>query len=205
MARFQFNPITRQFNVVKDAVDLGTAFKGPYENGITYHLGECVFRSGIIYVCLADTMGNVPPNPLYWEPLNLQGPVGPQGDPGAMGAAGGSSNLFVAGAVMGGHRVVTLDAHSQAIYADNSDVTHADRVVGLTLASTLAGAEVTVQSFGPVTEPSWQWDRAKSRLFLSNAGQMTQLLPVSGFVCVIGYVISETQIFVTIQPSIHRA
>lgn len=205
MARFQFNPITRQFNVVKDSVDLGTAFKGPYENGTTYHLGECVFRSGLIYVCLADTMGSDPPNPLYWEPLNLQGPVGPQGPTGAMGPAGGTGNLFVAGAVMGGHRVVTLDAHSQAIYADNSDVTHAGRVVGLTLASTLAGAGVMVQSFGPVTEPSWSWDIAKPRIFLSTNGQMTQLLPVSGFVCVIGYVVSETQIFVTIHPSIHRA
>ena len=207
MARFRFNPVTRQLDVVKDAVDLGAAFKGPYAEEATYSVGEVASLEGKLYVCLTASRGNLPPLPMYWEALQLQGPIGPQGPPGPMGSAGPSGdadNLFVAGETLGGHRMVTLNADTQAIHADNTNTSHAGRVVGLTLGSAVAGAEVVVRHFGLIQETSWQWDRARPRVFLSTTGLITQTVPDTGFVCAIGYVVSVTQLFITIQPSIHR-
>ena len=203
MAHFKFNPITRQFNVVKDSVDLGNAFQGFYDNGTAYTVGQAVFSAGKIYVCSANTAGNPPPDALYWVELELQGPAGPQGETGPIGPANDTGVVFIAGETLGGHRMVSLDADSKAVYADNTDPTHAGRVIGLTLGSAVVGTEVTVRSFGLVTEPSWSWDVTKPRLFLATTGQITQTPPTSGFVCVIGYVVSAAQLFITIQPSIN--
>lgn len=202
MPRFKFNPITRRFNVVKDALDLGASFKGAYEDATSYTVGQSVVSTGHLYVCLVDTVGRPPPDALYWEALALQGPAGPQGAPGPIGPASGEGAILVAGETLGGHRMLTLNDASQAIYADHTTPSHAGKIVGLSLGSAVSGADVTVRLFGLITESSWQWDVTRPRVFLSSAGQMTQTPPASGFVCVIGHVISETQLFIRIQPSI---
>lgn len=110
--------------------------------------------------------------------------------------------LFVAGEAVGGHRIVTLNNQGEVIHADRTIPGHAGRLCGLTLASAVAGAPVAVQSHGLVTDPSWQWDVSKPRLFLSTQGTLTQTVPTSGFLCVVGFCVSETQLFVDIQPAI---
>ncbi len=75
----QYNPITRQFNLIKDAVDLGSAFQGPYDGGTGYTIGQAVSKDGKLYICLADSTGNDPPNPTFWGELQIQGPAGQAG------------------------------------------------------------------------------------------------------------------------------
>lgn len=110
---------------------------------------------------------------------------------------------LIAGAVVGGQRIVTLNNQGEVIHADHTVANHAGRICGLTSHSAVAGAEVTVYSFGLVEDPTWQWDTGKPRLFLSTNGTMTQTVPTAGFVCVVGYCVSATQLFIDIQPVIN--
>lgn len=201
MVRFKLNPITQKFNVVNDSIDLGATFTGPYAGGAVYTIGQGVSSDGKLYICLAGTTGNPPPNPLYWDELELQGPAGPQGATGPTGPASDSALSFMAGESLVSHRMVTLNASSQVIHADHTEIDHAGKIIGLTLGSAVADAEITVCSFGLVTEASWSWDITKPNIFLSTTGQITQTPPTSGFACVIGYAVSATQLFVRIQPS----
>ncbi len=75
----KYNPFTRQFNLVNDSVDLGSAFQGPYDSGTDYTIGQAVSKDGKLYVCLAASTGNDPPNPIFWDELEIQGPSGQAG------------------------------------------------------------------------------------------------------------------------------
>ncbi|MBF0440162.1 MAG: hypothetical protein HQL93_13725, partial [Magnetococcales bacterium] len=83
MYRYQFNPITRQLNLVNDAIDLGSAFKGVYDSETVYASGDAVLLSGKIFICLQAGTGHDPlESPTWWDELDLQGPVGLSGDAG---------------------------------------------------------------------------------------------------------------------------
>jgi hypothetical protein len=109
---------------------------------------------------------------------------------------------LTAGATLGGQRVVTLNSQGELIHADHANANHAGRICGLTLTSALPGSLVTVRSFGLLEDPSWHWDTSRPRLFLYSNGTITQSVPASGFLCVLGFCLSETQLFIDIQPAI---
>ena len=198
MPSYSFNPITREFNLVNDAIDLGSTFQGPYVDTTTYSIGQGVSNAGKLYICLAETTAHPPPNSLYWDELELQGPPGPQGDSGPAGPSPSSAE-FIAAIPLDGHRMVTMNGSSQLIYADHTELSHAGRIMGLTMESSAAAASITISSSGLVTNPGWSWDLAKPAIFLATAGQISQTPPSSGFACVIGYAVSATQLFVRIQ------
>ncbi|MEO5364531.1 MAG: tail fiber domain-containing protein [Magnetococcus sp. DMHC-8] len=80
MFQFQLNPITRQLNLVRDALDLGSAFQGVHDPVVTYAKGQAVFSAGELYVCLQAGSGHDPASsPSWWEKLDLRGPAGPSG------------------------------------------------------------------------------------------------------------------------------
>ncbi|MBF0402179.1 MAG: hypothetical protein HQL90_15610 [Magnetococcales bacterium] len=110
---------------------------------------------------------------------------------------------FVVETMVGGQRMVILNQQGKLLHADHTIPDHAGRIVGLTLTSGVAGATVIVCRFGLVVDPAWQWDAAKPRLFLSSNGTLTQTVPTTGFVCVVGHCISATQLFIDIQPAIN--
>lgn len=114
-------------------------------------------------------------------------------------------SIFIAGQTLERQRIVTLDSNTQLIHADHTNLTHAGRVIGLTLESATLGESIEVHSFGLVSEPSWNWDITQPSVFLSNAGQITQTPPTSGFINVIGHVASATQLFINIQSPINLA
>lgn len=195
MAKFQYNPITQSFNLVSDAIDLGTAFQGPYDNGTGYTVGQAVFQTGKLYVCLVATTGNPPSDPAYWDELDIQGPQGPAGPEE-------DTVSFIAGENLGGLRLVTLDMTWQAVYADQAQPSHAGRILGLTLGSAVQGATVTVRRFGLVSDPSWNWNPAQGPVFLTGTGQLTQTPPTTGFLCVVSIPVSATELFLHIHPAI---
>lgn len=65
--------------------------------------------------------------------LDLTCAAGPRGAKGDTGEVGASQFVTVAAVALGGQRAVVLDADGYAHYADCTVVTHAERVVGLTV------------------------------------------------------------------------
>ncbi|MBF0213423.1 MAG: hypothetical protein HQM00_07655 [Magnetococcales bacterium] len=95
MFRYALNPMTGQFNLVRDALDLGAAFQGVYSAEVTYTVGQAVEKEGKLFVALQAGSGFDPSsNPTCWDELELrgaegpQGPVGPQGVQGEIGPVG---------------------------------------------------------------------------------------------------------------------
>ncbi|MBF0181859.1 MAG: tail fiber domain-containing protein [Magnetococcales bacterium] len=94
MSQFQFNPITRQLNLVKDAVDFGAAYKGVFDNGTGYVLGDVVAKSGKLYICVQAGSGHDPAtSPAWWDLLEIQGPPGPSGPAGPSGDGGNPTTI----------------------------------------------------------------------------------------------------------------
>jgi hypothetical protein len=73
----------------------GINWRGTYGNSTSYVPGDGVSSGGSLYVCIASTTGNTPPNATYWNlftgtagPQGIQGPQGTQGPGGLTGAQG---------------------------------------------------------------------------------------------------------------------
>lgn len=128
-----------------------------------------------------------------------QGPPGPRGPTGLSGA---SASAVVLGEAIGGHRAVVIGAGPAALYADSDNPAHAGRVAGITTQAGAAGAEVLVQSSGPLTEPSWAW-APDGDIWLGLDGLLTQILPVTAaFAQRLGYATSPTSMWVEISEPV---
>lgn len=127
------------------------------------------------------------------------GPIGPQGiqgEPGEFTLAD-----YVAGEAIGGQRAVMLHSDDKLYYADQSNPTHFNRVLGITTGAVASGATPTVRCAGKMTEPTWAWDLDKF-LYLSTNGLLTQTPPSSGFLLQLGWPLSATSIMVDIKEPI---
>lgn len=102
-----------------------------------------------------------------------QGPQGIQGDPGS-----GSAETYVAGEAIGGHRVIVTNSAGKAIYANNTDATHANAATKITLGAAALDDNVEVQLVGRIVEPSFAWTPGAT-LYVGTNGQMTETVPVS--------------------------
>lgn len=134
--------------------------------------------------------------------------VGPQGIPGGIGAtgppgaAGATVLTYAAGINLSGHRMVVLNDSAEAVYADNTVTTHANKVIGMTIGAAMAGADATIQSGGELAEPSWSWT-LNVPIWLSSNGLLTQVVPVSGFSLIVGFPITATKMFIDIREPIY--
>ena len=131
-------------------------------------------------------------------PQGIQGPQGPQGIPGP---AGDDTVQHIAAISLGGHRLVVLNSSSQAIYADNSNLTHKDKILGLTTGAVTAGATATIQTYGEISEVSWSWT-LDLPIYASTDGLLTQTPPTTGFLVIVGFPISTTSMFISIKESL---
>ena len=129
-----------------------------------------------------------------------QGPEGIQGEPGPSGA---TTVTGTAGAILSGHRIVTYDASGNLVYASSAD-TSALSVFGLLLNAAALGDDVTVQTYGKVTEPSWTWTPLEP-LYLSTNGTLTQTAPTTGYLVRLGYAVSATSIMLAVEPALRLA
>lgn len=100
-----------------------------------------------------------------------------------------------------GHRAVTIDADGKVIYVSADDLTHANRVLGITLeAVTVVDAPIKIVQSGSVTEPSWAFNTGP--VYVGTNGQLTQNLSGLLFVQQVGVAVSATTLIVDIHPSI---
>lgn len=134
------------------------------------------------------------------------GPPGPTGQTGGNGAdgAGANATIYAAGEPLSGQRVVIIGDDGLLYYADRSDLTHFNRVLGITTQAVIEGDKPIVRTGGTMTEVTWNWDLTKF-LYLSTNGYLTQSAPSSGFLLQMGWPISATLIIVDIKEPMIRA
>ncbi len=127
-----------------------------------------------------------------------QGIQGPEGPPGP---AGGSSVVLTAGETIFGLRAVR--AAAGIIYRpDLSVIAHSDAVVGVALQSGGAGAQLSVQVSGELSESSWSW--SPGAVYCGPDGVLTQTPPDSGWLLSIGRATSATTIIIDIDTAYIR-
>ncbi len=121
------------------------------------------------------------------------GPAGPAGPPGDE-----TTSDYDAGEAIGGQRVVMLAADGLLYYADRSEPTHFNRVLGITAGAVGLGGSPTVRFHGIMTEPTWAWDLTKF-IYLGTNGLLTQIPPAAGFLLQMGWPLSPTSMMVDIK------
>ena len=107
---------------------------------------------------------------------------------------------FVASTALGGHRAVRMSGGS-LVYADNTEISDAALVLGITLNSAAPGELVQIQQAGFIEESSWSWTPDQP-IFLSVNGLLTQATPVAGFSLLLAIAISPTLIQLGIKMPI---
>ena len=122
--------------------------------------------------------------------------VGPQGPPGEAGDLIVTDHL--AGEALGGHRGVIVGNDNRLYYADQSNLTHFNRVLGITTGAAVQNDPASVRVGGIMTEPSWTWDLDKF-IYLGVNGLLTQTPPGTGFLLEMGWPINPTSMMVDIK------
>ena len=131
------------------------------------------------------------------------GQQGPAGIPGIPGPAGGTAMQFTATSAIGGHRVLSLNAANELIYASSDDLGTAHKIVGLSLNAASPGGTVSVMRSGEVEEPSWNWVTTLP-VYLGANGLLTQTPPVvpAAFSLIVGFPTSTTGLFISVREPI---
>jgi hypothetical protein len=127
--------------------------------------------------------------------IGIQGPAGASGQ--------GTTELLtrVAGENLGGHRVVIVDSDNKVYYADRTNLAHMYKVVGITRGAANVGDSVEIQTYGLMTELSWNWI-AGQPIFLGTNGLLTQVPPSYGFCLIIAKALTSTDIFISVKNPI---
>lgn len=140
-----------------------------------------------------------PPQTATVHVVPVSGPPGDpgiQGPPGTPGAGGEVVQLTrIAFDDLGGHRIVTLAGGDVLIYASNDDIQFLGGPLWMTTGAIMAGESGTVLAFGPITEPTWNWDVGP--VYLGTNGLMTQDPPTipALFSVQIGFALSPISMF----------
>lgn len=100
---------------------------------------------------------------------------------------------------IGGNRVVVLE-NNELIYADNNNINHANKILGLTLTSVTPNNYVNILTIGEMNgfynliigEP----------IYLINNGLITQTLPNSGFIIQLGTALKQDTIYINCKMPI---
>jgi hypothetical protein len=107
---------------------------------------------------------------------------------------------YVAAVSLSGQKVVVLGA-TGLVYANSGNPAHVGAILGVTNGATLAGQEVDVVEKGAVDEPAWSWSQYQP-IWLSGIGLISGTPPASGFSCQIGFALTPTRIFISVQAPV---
>jgi hypothetical protein len=117
----------------------------------------------------------------------------------------GLSNLFffvrVAEVNLGGHRAVVSNQDGSVNYADNTNLDHLGKVLGITTSAVTAGNEVKIIRGGLINFDGWSWD-VDLPVYLATNGLLTQNPASSGFSQILGFAESPTGLFVNLREPI---
>jgi hypothetical protein len=102
---------------------------------------------------------------------------------------------YTAGEDIGGHRVVFME-NGQWFYASDFSKLHIGSRVGITTGSAITGDPVNVQTFGHLTEGSWNFLVDKP-IFLGDNGLITQSKPTV-VLLTLGSVLTANTIYINI-------
>lgn len=110
---------------------------------------------------------------------------------------------FQAGGSIGGHRFVVLDSNGKLQHADPTDLSHANRVIGITTESGVLNQLISVRPVGSITESSWNWNQGDD-IFVGASGVPTTNPNPGGFAFTqrIGYAVSPTTLFLQLSEAI---
>lgn len=129
----------------------------------------------------------------------LVGPEGPEGPAGETGPAGeqgapglATAQQYTADEAISALRVLSPTTTGHVQYAQPADITP----VGISITAAASGDLVTVAGTDRVIEDgSWTWT-SNSPVFCGTNGVLTQTVPTSGKLLVVGHAHSATQIVV---------
>lgn len=124
---------------------------------------------------------------------------GLQGPPGLPGGETVAVTKKALGAISG-HRIVRSVSATQVGYADATDITNSDDVLGLTLNAGADGADVQVLTDGEHAFAGWAWTPLEP-IYLTGSGMLTQTepsAPGSAFSLPVGFATSSTSMRVRI-------
>lgn len=127
---------------------------------------------------------------------------GAQGLPGPPGPPGGGGDQYVtrtAGQTISANRVL-YDRAGLVYPLGQADGENIFAILGLAVTAGQAGAQISVQRSGTVTDSGWSW--AYGRVYLGANGQLTQTPPTSGFSVLIGFAATATSINLSINDPI---
>ncbi len=112
----------------------------------------------------------------------------------------------IAGAALGGHRIVYLDSAHEAQYASNQTTDHALTSLGMTLGAVAENDTVEVQRSGEVVEPTWSWT-LNVPVYLGDNGQLTQTPPTTPalFQRIIGFPTAATKLYLSFREPVFIA
>ena len=133
--------------------------------------------------------------------VRIAGSMTQPGPPGPPGSGGVGNTYLTAGLNLGGQRVIATDTSGMAQYADNLSLYKT--VTGISKTAVSLGELVEVETFGLISDPSWNWDVTKD-IFLGQNGLIVQDVPITGAIVNLGHVVSPTSIFLNIDDFIER-
>lgn len=84
--------------------------------------------------------------------------------------------------------------------ADSSNLTHRDKVIGISNAAVLNGFVGSVTAYGKITNAGWSW--IVGSIIYLNSGSYSTVPPSTGFIQQIGVATASDTIDVDIKPSI---
>lgn len=128
--------------------------------------------------------------------------VGAQGPAGAQGPSA-TAIFFLAASAVSGNRMMLVGADRMVSYASNDDLSHANRVIGMTVGAASALAQVELLREMEIQEPGWTW-AVGGAIYLGVDGLITQTPPTAPalFSLCVGFATAPDRMFVTVGTPI---
>lgn len=115
-------------------------------------------------------------------------------------SSGSSTDVsFEAGETLGGQRAVIID-NAKAYYADNTNLSHLKKPIGISTAAAVSGASINIRFFGELQDSSFSFEIDKP-IFVSTNGMLTQTAPSNGFSLIIATAETSKKIFINKEQS----
>ena len=109
--------------------------------------------------------------------------------------------IYAAGASISGHKVVRSLFGNKVIHADKNTLSDAVNILGISTNSAIVSDPVSVVTSGKIEEVTWSWI-VDSPIYLGNNGTLTQIMPTTGFLLIMGVATSPTSMLVNIKQAI---